>query len=89
VWRFDDQAVADGFGADLDADDPAVDDGADLLDIGPELSGGNAGDFGADAAEVFGLAAVGDLIAEAGFLSGKIAGAWHLKPRCLKNEAGV
>src|SRR5947207_7639658 len=73
-----DQAHLDGLGADLDADDLAIDDGAHLLDIRLELPGGDAGDLGADAAKVFGFAAVGDLVAEGGFLAGEMTDAWHL-----------
>src|SRR5258708_3860380 len=75
--RLDDHAVADGLGADLDANDLAVDDGSDLLDVGAELAGSDAGDFGSDAAQVLGLAAMGDLVSEGGFLTGKMANAWH------------
>ena len=72
-----DEAVADGFGADIDADDLAVDDGADAVDVGLEFAGGDPGDFGANAAEVFGFAAVGDLVSEAGLFCGKMADARH------------
>src|SRR5687768_14015452 len=75
--RFDDHAVADGLGADLDADDRAVDDGANGLNVRPELSGGDARDLRADAAEVFGFAAVGFLVTERRLLTGEIANAWH------------
>jgi hypothetical protein len=72
-----DQSLLDGFGADAKADDIAVDDGAHLLDIGLEGASGDAGDLGADAAQVLGFAAMGDLIAEGGFLTGEIANAGH------------
>src|SRR5215207_6308789 len=55
-----DEAVADRLGADLDADDSPVDDGANLLDVRAELSGGNPGDLRSHAAQVLGLAAMGD-----------------------------
>src|SRR4051794_40073820 len=51
----DHHAVADRLGADLDPHDPAVDHGADLLDVGLELAGGDPGHLRADPAEVLGL----------------------------------
>src|SRR5436305_1540627 len=70
--RLDDQAVADGLGADLQPHDPPVDHGADLLDVRLELPRGDPGHLRADAAEVLRLAAVGDLLAEGGPLAGKV-----------------
>ena len=64
LGRLGHQAHADGLGADLDPHDAAIDDRANLLDIRPELAVGDAGDFGADAAQVFGFAAMGHLAAE-------------------------
>src|SRR5439155_8765004 len=73
----DHHAVADCLGANLDADDPAVHNRADFLDVRLELARGDAGGLSADPAQVLGLAAVRDLVAEAGFLTGEIADAGH------------
>lgn len=77
--RLDDQSVADRLGAHLDSHDSAIDQGADLLNIRPEFPSGNAGDLRSNAAEVFCLAAMGDLVSEAGFLAGEMTNAWHCK----------
>src|SRR5687767_10105976 len=73
----DDLAHADGLGADFDAHDLPINDRADLLNIRHELARGDAGDLGPDAAKVFGLAAMGDLVAEGRLLTGEITNAWH------------
>src|SRR5688572_16620862 len=70
--RLDDHAVADGLGADLHANDLAVNHGADLLNIRLELAGGDPGDLGADPAQILRLAAMGDLVAEGGLLAGEV-----------------
>src|SRR6266550_7636402 len=75
--RLDDQSHADRLSADLDAHDPAVYYSADLLNIGLELARGDAGDLGADAAKVLGLAAMGLLVPEGGFLTCEKTDAWH------------
>ena len=54
--RFFNQAEANGLGRDPDAADFAVDDRADLLDVGFEFALGLAGDLAADTAEILGLA---------------------------------
>src|SRR4051812_32362702 len=46
----DHEAHLDRLGRDLDANDPAVNDGPDLLDIRLELPGGDAGRLATDAA---------------------------------------
>ena len=74
---FGHQTIADCLGADFEPHDSAIDDRSHFLDIRLELAGGDARDFGPHAAEVFGLAAVGHLVAEAGLFSGKMANAWH------------
>ena len=61
---FDYHAVADGFGGNLDADNFAVDKGADFLDIGFELPLAYAGGPFADAAEACGFTASGDRATE-------------------------
>src|SRR5882762_7557178 len=71
------QSHADGFGADLDPHDPPIHHGADFLNIGLEFARGNAGDLGADAAKVLGLAAMGLLMPEGGFLTCEKTDAWH------------
>src|SRR5439155_19503699 len=73
----DDQPITDGFGADLDADDPPVNNGPDLLDVGLEFARGDAGGLGAHAAEVLGLAAVRDLVAGMSLLASEITNAGH------------
>src|SRR6516165_10618931 len=73
----DDDAVAHRLGADLHANDPPVDDGANLLNIRLELTGGNPGHLGSDAAKILGFAAMGDLLPEGGLLAGKMTDAWH------------
>jgi len=75
--RLSHQAHADGFGADLDPADAPIDHGSHLLNIGPELSARDAGDFRSDAAQVLGFATMGHFVAKAGFLSGKMTNAWH------------
>src|SRR5205807_5662305 len=45
----------------------------DVLQVGPEHAAADAGDLATDAAEVFRLAAAGDLIAEDGFLPANVA----------------
>src|SRR5579862_4171684 len=72
-----DQAHLDRLGADLDTDNLPIDDRANLLDIGTELAGGDARDLGSDAAQIFRLAAMGNLVAEGGLLTGEITNAWH------------
>jgi hypothetical protein len=74
---FYDQTLLDGFGADAQANDVAIDDSSDFLDVGLESTSGNAGDFGADTAQVLRFTAMGDLVAEGGFLTGEITNAWH------------
>src|SRR6476469_5128038 len=86
--RLLDHAVADGLGADLDTDDAAVHDGADLLDVGLELARGDAGRLGPDAAEVLRLAAMGLLIAEAVLLTGKKATAGKKPPPGVPGKLG-
>src|SRR5688572_23287249 len=76
LGRLGDQAAAEGLGADLDADDLAVDQGANLLDIRAELALGDAGHLGADAAEVLRLAAVRLLVAAAGLPAGEMTNPW-------------
>src|SRR5689334_10057601 len=49
--RLHDESVADRLGADLDANDLPVDDGADLLDVRAELAGRDPGHLRADAAQ--------------------------------------
>ena len=71
------QPIADRLGADLHAYDPAINDGADLLDVGTELAGGDPGNLGPDPAKVLGFAAMGDLIPKAGLLTGKMTNARH------------
>src|SRR5277367_1972236 len=67
----------DRLGADLDAQNLPVNDGANLLNVRLERAGGDAGHLGADPAEILGLAAMGDLIPERGLLAGEITNAWH------------
>src|SRR5437588_6843033 len=58
-------AAADALHAHAGLVDGAVGAGdLDVLQVGPEDAAADAGDFAADAAEVFRLAAAGDLIAE-------------------------
>src|SRR5438094_6632997 len=45
----------------------------DVLEVGPEHAPADAGDLPADAAEVFRLAAAGDLVAQDGFLPANVA----------------
>src|SRR5262249_6625947 len=75
--RLGDQSLLDRLGADFHTDDPAINHGADLLNVRFELARGDAGYLRADAAQVLGFAAVGDLVAEGGLLAGEIANAWH------------
>jgi len=75
--RLGDQAHLDGLGADLDPADATVDQSANFLDVRTELAGGDASDLGPDTAEVFGFAAMGDLIPEGRVLTGKMTNAWH------------
>src|SRR4051794_17485713 len=75
--RLNDQTVANRLGADLDPHDASVHHRPHFLDIGLELARGNAGHLRPHAAEVLGLTAVGDLVAEGRFLTGKMANAWH------------
>src|SRR6476646_935816 len=75
--RLHNQAIANGLGADLGADDLAVDHSADALDVRAELAGGDARDLRPDAAKVLGLAAMGDLVSEGGLLAGEITNARH------------
>ena len=79
AFGLDDQAHLDRLGTDLDPDDGAVDQGADLLNVRLELPGGDAGDLRADATEVLGFATMGNLIAKGGLLTGKKANARHYK----------
>src|SRR5438876_1958215 len=71
--RFLNQAAANGADGDADRLHGAVDLDLDALEVGLELAFGNAGDFAADPAQVFGLAAATDLIAANRFLSGNRA----------------
>src|SRR5580658_5004157 len=67
---FDDQARLDGLGADLDSHNLPIDDRAHLLDVRPKLASGDSRDLGSHAAQVLRLAAMGDLVAEGGLLTG-------------------
>src|SRR5437762_14369791 len=64
-----DQSHANGFGADLDAHDLPTHHRPNLLNIGLEFARGNAGDLGADSAQILGLAAMGLLVPKAGLLT--------------------
>src|SRR5207302_8636469 len=66
--RFLNQAAANGADGDADRLHGAVDLDLDPLEVGLELAFGNAGDFAADPAQVFGLAAATVLIAANRFL---------------------
>src|SRR5207247_9971112 len=68
--RLLDQAAADGADGDADRLDRAVDLDLDPLEVREEPPLGGAGDLAADAAEVFGLAAVALLVAADGLLAG-------------------
>src|SRR5690348_7068441 len=78
--RLADQSHADRLGAYLDPNDPAINHCAHALDVGLELSAGDAGNFRSDAAEIFGLPAMGHFVTKAGLFSGEIANAWHWNP---------
>src|SRR5580700_1062457 len=82
-----DQSLADGLGRHLDADDAAVDDGANALNVGLEFARGDAGDLGADAAQVFGLAAMGDLVTKGGLFSGVVTNTSHCQTSLVQKES--
>jgi hypothetical protein len=86
--RFDDKAHSDGLGGGFDSADLAIDDGADILDVGLEFSLGSAGDFDADAAKVLGLASIGFLPAVSGPASGKVTYACHGTPSRVMGPGG-
>ena len=69
--RLFDQAHTNRFGGDSNPANPAVYDGADLLDIGLELPFSNTGNLFTDAAEILGFTASCDTLAGPGFSAGK------------------
>src|SRR5579862_2047037 len=79
--RLGHQSHANSLGTDLDADNAAIDQRTNFVNVRFEFAMGDAGDFRTDAAKVFGLAAMGDLVSEGGFLAGKMTDAWHWLPR--------
>ena len=68
-----DAAAANALDADAHALDGAIDFHLDALQVGVETSPANAGDLAADAAQVFRLAASGDLMTQARFLAAHVA----------------
>src|SRR4051812_45021156 len=74
---FDDDAGFDSFRRSPDALRFAVDDDADLLQVGFEPAGAAPRDLDTDAAEVLGFAAVGALTADAGATAGVSAFVGH------------
>jgi hypothetical protein len=71
------QAQLNGFGTDFNAHNAAINDGTHFLDVGLELTGGDAGTFCTHAAQVFGLAAMGFLVAHRRLLTRKITNSRH------------
>lgn len=69
--RLFDQAHTNRFGGDPDPADPAVYDGADLLDIGFEFPFCNTGNLFTDATEIFGFTASFDTATCRGSFAGK------------------
>ena len=68
-----DAAAANALDADAHALDGAIDFNLDALQVGVETSPADAGDLAADAAQVFGFAAPGDLMTQARFLAAHVA----------------
>jgi hypothetical protein len=73
LGRFDNQAIANRLGGDLDSNYLAIDQGANLLDVGFELAFTDAGNLAAHATKVFGFTAAGDAAAGTGSFAGKKA----------------
>jgi hypothetical protein len=67
----------DSLGRDPDATGLAINNSPNLLEVRLKLSVGNAGNFSADTAEIFGLAAPGDAPAAYCSLSGKETHSGH------------
>ena len=67
-----DAAAANALDADAHALDGAIDFDLNALQIGVEASPADAGDLSADAAQVFRLAAPGDLMSQARFLAANV-----------------
>jgi hypothetical protein len=68
-----DPAAANALDADAHAFHGAIDLNLEALQVGVEASAADAGDLSADTAQVFRLAAPGDLMAQAGFLAADVA----------------
>ena len=68
-----DAAAANALDADAHAFDGAVNFNLDALQVGVETSPADAGDLAADAAQVFRLAASGDLMTQTRFLAAHVA----------------
>src|SRR5438105_3677246 len=77
LHRLDDQAGADRRRGRPDFLDFAVNDAGHVLQVRLELAAADAGDLLADAAQVFGLAAVGLLVAVGPGAAGEFAGLRH------------
>ena len=68
-----DAAAANALDADAHALDSTVDFNLDALQVGVKASPADAGDLATDAAQVFRLAAPGDLMSQARFLATNVA----------------
>ena len=75
--RLDDQAHADGLGRDLDPTDLAVDDRANLLDVGLELTLADAGDVLTHTAVLLGFTPPCNAVARLRTASRKVAYSRH------------
>ena len=89
LWRFFNQAQPNGLGRNPDSADFAVNDRADLLDVGFEFPLGDAGNLSADAAEVLCLASPGDAPAGYRSLARKTTYSRHLKHSCSVRSGAV